>query len=323
MNQSRFQKRVGVFAVICLVLVGALLLAFSKGTRMFAATYELKMQIKNVGGLQRRSSVFLAGIPIGNLKSAELAPDGRSVLLTLSILQKYPIHTDAEFAIEQIGVLGDQFVSVYPGTNNAPLLQPGAVVQGKESLNLQEVARSAADLIKELTSTLAEIREGITNVKRGVLDPQTLSNLSATISNFRGVSERTLTVVDDVGFLVRSNTPTLTQSVSNVVRFSARMETVADHLDETILTNRASLSGAISNFQATAAALKSITTGLDQGRGFAGNLLTNQHLGSDLSLTLSNLAVLSSNLNRYGLLYKPRPPRPVTTKSIYPGKTPF
>ena len=323
MNQSRFQKRVGVFAVICLVLIGALLLAFSKGTRMFAPTYEIKMQIKNVGGLQKRSAIFLAGIPIGNLKSAELAPDGRSVLLTLSILQKYPLHANAEFAIEQIGVLGDQFVSVYPSTNAAPLLKDGDVVHGKESLNLQEVARSAADLIKELTLTLGEIREGVTNVKKGILDPHTLSNLSATIGNFRSVSERTLTVVDGVGGLVHSNTPTLTQSVSNIMRFSARMETVADHLDETILTNRANLSGAVSNFQATAAALKSITTGLDEGQGFAGNLLKNPQLGTDLSLTLSNLSVLSSNLNAHGLLWKPRPPRPVSTKSIYPGKSPF
>jgi hypothetical protein len=40
-----------------------------------------------------------------------------------------------------------------------------------------------------------------------------------------------------------------------------------------------------------------------------------------LALTFSNLSILSSNLNRYGLLYKPRPPRSIpSTNRVYTGK---
>jgi phospholipid/cholesterol/gamma-HCH transport system substrate-binding protein len=319
MSGSRFATRVGSFVFVCLALVGALLLAFSKGTSLFTPAYEIKMRLKNVGGLKERSAVFLAGIQVGHLRGAELMTDGRSVILHLRILKKYPIHGDAEFVVEQIGVLGDQFVSIYPGANAAPLLKDGDQVEGRESFNLQEVARSADDLIKQLNQTLGEVREGVTNIKKGVLDPTTLSNLSATIANFRLVSEHTLTVMENVSGLVRSNSAPLTQSVSNMVRFSDRLEQVAAHLDETILTNRAGLGAAITNFDAASASLKNIAADLEAGKGLAGSLLKDEQLAGRMSATMSNLAHLSSNLNRYGLLYKPRPER-AKPSAAYPGK---
>jgi phospholipid/cholesterol/gamma-HCH transport system substrate-binding protein len=321
MSQSTFQRRVGTFVVVCLALVGALMLSFSKGTSLFTPAYEIKMHLKNVGGFKDRSAVFLAGIQVGHLRGVELAPDGRSVFLYLRILKKYPIHQDAEFVVEQIGVLGDQFVSIYPTSNTAPLLKNGSQVEGRESFNLQEVARSADDLIKHLSQTLSEVREGVTNLKRGLLDSQTLSNLSTTIANFRKVSEHTVAVMENVSVLVRSNTAPLTQSISNFVRFSERLDAVAAHLDETILTNRAGMGRAVSNFDETTASLRSIAVDLEAGKGLAGSLLRDEHLAANMAATMSNLAVLSSNLNRYGLLYKPKPPR-IKTSATYTGKQP-
>lgn len=324
MSQSRFHVRVGLFVAVCLALMVALLVAFSKGTALFAPTYEVKMRIDNVGGLQEDSAVFLAGIQVGTLDSVELAADGRSVILTLEILEKYSIHADAEFVVEQIGVLGDQFVSIYPRENKGPLLSDGSLVEGRQSFSLQEVARSANTLILELSQTLGEVREGLTNIKRGVLEPQTLSNLSLTIGNFRQVSEHTLTMVENVKHLVQTNSQPLTQSVSNMLSFSKRLEEVALHLDETILTNRAGVGNAVTNFQDVTASLRSIAGDLEAGKGLAGTLLKDEELPRQMSRVVSNLVVLSSNLNRYGLLYKPRrAPEPISEHSIYPGKSPF
>jgi phospholipid/cholesterol/gamma-HCH transport system substrate-binding protein len=321
MNQTQFQKRVGVFVLFCLVLMGVLMLAFSKGTALFAASYEIRMRLRNVGGLKERSAVFLAGVQVGHLKSVELAQDGRSVVLRLRILKRFPIHRDAEFIVEQIGVLGDQFVSIYPRANAAPMLEDGEEVSGHESFNLQEVARSADDLLKQLSQTLGEVREGVTNVKRGVLDPVTLSNLSATVANARRASEHAIALTEGAANVVKANADPIGHSVSNLVRFSERLDEIATHLDETILTNRASLHGAVSNFEQASASLATVARGLEAGQGVAGSLLKSDELQAHLTSTFSNLSVLSSNLNRYGLLYKPKQPRakPFTP---FPGKRP-
>ena len=324
MNQSRLQSKVGLFVAVCLVLVVILLIAFSKGTPWFTSTYEIKMRIDNAGGLQQNSAVFLAGIQVGTLKSIELAPDGRSVLLHLQIRKKYRIHSDAEFRVEQIGVLGDQFVSIYPQDNKGPLLRDGAIVEGHQSFSLQQVAQSANGLITELSATLAEIREGLTNIKSGVLKPETLSNFSLTIGNFRKVSEHTLALMQNVKQIVQTNSEPFTQSVSNMLGFSSRLKEVAQHLDETIQTNRSGVGAAVTNFRDVTVSLKGVASDLNAGKGLAGSLLKDEHIKVEVSQVVSNLVVLSSNLNRYGLLYKPRKPiEPILGTNLYPGKSPF
>ncbi|MBI5383383.1 MAG: MCE family protein [Verrucomicrobia bacterium] len=331
MNQARFQSRVGFFVVVCLVLTGALLLAFSKGASLFTPTYAVKMRISNVSGLKERSAVFLSGVQVGTVVGIELAPGNTNVFLHLKIFKKYSIHRDADFVIEQIGVLGDQFVAIYPKENKAPLLQDGDEVPGQEPFNLQEAARSAGDVLTrvgrltaDISGLVNDLREAVTNAKQAIFQPAVLSNVTVSLANFREVSEHTLTAARRIESLVSTNSAPLAEAVSNLVRFAADLNKVGRDLDDTILTNRADLRAAVQNFEDASASLKQITADIDAGKGLAGALLKDPRLPAQFAQIAGNLATLSSNLNRYGLLYKPRPPKPAgTTPHIYPGKSPF
>ena len=62
---------------------------------------------------------------------------------------------------------------------------------------------------------------------------------------------------------------------------------------------------------------------LDQGKGLAGAMFKDEELRANLSATLANLNTVSSNLARYGLLYKPKAPRPArASRPPYPGYSP-
>lgn len=315
MSESRLQGKVGLFVVIGIVLIAALLLNFSKGASFFTPTYQILLKAPSVGGLKARSAVFVSGVQVGNVMTMELDKDGRTVLLQLKIQKRYPLHRDATFVIEQIGVLGDQFVAIYPGDNSGPLLKDGDEVVARPAFNLQEVARSASELIKRYDKVGESAGEAITRLNSQVLDAKTLSNFSIAIGNFRLMSERAVGVMDNVGGIVASNTVPLATSLSNLVRFSARLQTVAADLDDTILTNRAGINAAVQNLQGATASLKKISDDLQAGQGLAGGLLKDAQMKSDVSITFSNLAVVSSNLAKYGVLYKPKPPSKPATES--------
>lgn len=308
MSESRLQGKVGLFVFLGIVLIAVLLLNFSKGASFFTPTYQLRLKAASVGGLKARSAVFVSGVEVGNVMTMELDKDGKTVLLQLKIQKRYPLHRDATFVIEQIGVLGDQFVAIYPGDNSGPLLKDGEEVEARPAFNLQEVARSASELIKRYDKVGESAGEAITRLNSQVLDARTLSNFSTAIGNFRMMSERAVGVMDNVGGIVATNTVPLATSLSNLVRFSARLQTVAADLDDTILTNRAGISAAVQNLQGATASLKKITDDLQAGQGLAGGLLKDAQMKSDVSVTFSNLAVVSSNLAKYGILYKPKPP---------------
>lgn len=315
MSESRLQGKVGLFVFLGIVLIAALLLNFSKGASIFTPTYQIRLKAANVGGLKARSAVFVSGVEVGNVMTMELDKDGKTVLLQLKIQKRYPLHRDATFVIEQIGVLGDQFVAIYPGDNSGPLLKDGEEMEARPAFNLQEVARSASELIKRYDKVGESANEAITRLNSQVLDAKTLSNFSSAIGNFRLMSERAVGVMDNVGGIVATNTIPLATTLSNLVRFSARLQTVAADLDDTILTNRAGINASVQNLQVATASLKKIADDLQSGKGLAGGLLKDEQMKADVSVTFSNLAVVSSNLAKYGLLYKPKPPAKPATES--------
>jgi phospholipid/cholesterol/gamma-HCH transport system substrate-binding protein len=322
MSETRYAGRVGLWVFVGLVVIAALMLNFSRGVGMFKGKYDIKMRARTVAGLKPRSAVYLSGIQIGNVRAVELDQANTNVIVYLQILEDYPLRADAKFVIEQIGVLGDQFVIVYPGSPNAPLLKDGAEVFGSEPFNLQELARSTTDLLKRFESLGQTVGTAIERVNTQLLDAQTLSNVSRTFGNFHVLSERTLGVVDGVATLVTNNAAPFTESISNLIAFTDRMEKLAGELSETVASNRTGLTASLQNMQDATATLKSLSADVDAGRGVIGGLMKDEQLRVQISSTVSNLSILSSNLNRFGLLYKPKQPKN-TAQPVYPGKSPF
>ena len=150
MSESQNAWKVGVFVVTTLAILGALILVFSKGLSPLRSTYDIHLRTTDVGGIKSRASVQMAGVQIGNVVSINLAPDGRSVVLQLRIEGRYRVYSDAEFMIEQAGLLGDQYIAIVPRNNTGQPLGDGAEVETAPSTDLKEMLHSAAGLIKRL-----------------------------------------------------------------------------------------------------------------------------------------------------------------------------
>ena len=50
MTTKRLEGKVGLFVAVALILMGILLLQFSKGLTLFRSTYDIKLQATSVGG---------------------------------------------------------------------------------------------------------------------------------------------------------------------------------------------------------------------------------------------------------------------------------
>ena len=310
MARPNLEKKVGLFVAIGLLLLGVLLLQFSKGTTFFRSTYELHLKTSNVGGIKARASVLMSGVPVGTVSRIELAPDGKSVTIFLKIYGGFKIHRDARFVIEQSGFLGDQYVSIIPGENKGPLLNDQDEVESPEPFNMQEVARSAAGFIKRIDETARKLNDAIERVDRLVLNEQTLTNLSVTAGNFRLVSERALTTVDTLNEFIETNRADIVASVSNVFHFSEQINVSVDDFQNLLATNGTIVSAAAKNLESSTVVLKNLMDDLQAGRGLAGSLLKDEQLKNHVSMLASNLTVTSSNLNRlglWGILWKPKP----------------
>jgi phospholipid/cholesterol/gamma-HCH transport system substrate-binding protein len=267
----------------------------------------------------------MSGVQVGTVYELRLAPDGKSVSITLRIYRQYQVHKDARFVIEQSGFLGDQYVAILPTRNEGAVFGPGDEANAEAPLDLQEVARSAAGLLTHIDSAATNIDTALTEARATIFSMRALTNLASTFDNFHRVSERSLSIVDNVDALVESNRPSINVSVSNLLFFSEQINHSASAVQGLLATNSPEIDAAIKNVESSAATLKRLLDGVQEGKGLAGKLLENEQFAANVSQTVSNLSITTSNLNRLGLwgvLWQhkdsrtnaPEPtPRPLTT----------
>jgi phospholipid/cholesterol/gamma-HCH transport system substrate-binding protein len=301
MDKSRLELKVGAFVLIGLVLVAALLIQFSKGTSLFESTYALRLHAINVGGLKIRAGVLLAGVQVGSVSDIQLADDGKSVTILLSVYKKFKIYRDARFVIEQAGFLGDQYVSIIPTENKDRLLVDKDEINCQEPFNLQEVARSASGFIERIDDTAKKLDDSVTDLRRVVLNEQTLTNFSIMLNNVRAFTEQATNTINNINGLIATNGSQIGLAVSNAVFFSEQLKQLAGSAQDTLTTNGTEIGVAVKNVESSTEVLKSLMNDIQSGKGFAGTFLQNEQLATNVQIIADNLAITTSNLNRHGL----------------------
>ncbi|HUS34336.1 MAG TPA: MlaD family protein [Verrucomicrobiae bacterium] len=306
--KTRTEIKVGLFVLLGLALAALLIVKFNKGSGPMTKTYHLRMQAKDVSGVIPGSFVLMAGVRIGSVERIELDSDSGSVMLVTRLLSKYRLRTDSKFMIKQSGFIGDQYIAAFQGKSDK-FLDNDAVVQVEEPFDLGEVARSTGGLVKRVDTMVVQISNAVDRVDKTLLAGETLTNLAKIVANFHTVSESTLSTLRKVETLIDTNAAGIHASVTNAQSFSAKLDGLATELRETLATNRTQLTASIKNIENATAKLDVAMGDVNAGKGLVGALIKNEQLATDMSLIMSNLQVLSSNVNNkglWGVLRKPK-----------------
>ncbi len=315
MDNSRLEWKVGLFVFIGLVLAAALLLQFSKGTTFLRPAYEITLEAPSVSGLKPRAQVLMSGIQVGTVADMRLAPDGKSVLITLRIYQQHQIHKDARFVFEQSGFLGDQYVAILPTQNQGEVFRSGERANAEAPLDLQEVARSAAGFIEHIDSAATNINNALKDARLTALSVSNLTKVQATFDNLYLFSEGSLEMVEKVRLFLDTNRPTVTAAVSNFLSFSEQANEAVADVRALLAANSPGIAASVSNIQSSTETLKTLIENLEQGKGTVGKILESDEIAANLSQIVSNLNITTSNINRLGLWAVLRKPRPAPTNT--------
>lgn len=158
MERNIFQElKVGAFVMAFVLLIAVAAFVLGGGTEAFAPRYKLFAQYVDVKGLKPGAVVRLAGIDVGEVTKVELAPDradGKNVHVDLTIRKEYSsrITADSVAAISNVGVLGDNIITLTVGTDGQPVLQDGQELQSAEALDFVSYADRATAIVDNAAS---------------------------------------------------------------------------------------------------------------------------------------------------------------------------
>jgi phospholipid/cholesterol/gamma-HCH transport system substrate-binding protein len=132
MKHSGIELFVGVFVLLGIAAITYLTVILGSGSPVGGGTYLLEARFANAGGLHPGGSVLVAGVTVGRVEAVRIDPADFSAIATLRIRSALRLPSDSMASIKTTGLIGDKYVALSPGADEA-VLDPGTRITMTES----------------------------------------------------------------------------------------------------------------------------------------------------------------------------------------------
>jgi phospholipid/cholesterol/gamma-HCH transport system substrate-binding protein len=282
MNGSRSTEvkvGVGVILAAIILIFGVIWIGDIRFSRKWQA---YTVYFDEVGGLSAGDPVTVAGLEMGKVGSISLE-NGR-VKTEILMEQGVVLRSDLSVEIESIGLMGEKFIHILPGSTGE-VLPPGSTIQGQYKAGLPEVVADVGDL-------MTDAKEAVRALNRLVSGIEGNHNLGENLAKMSEVSDEILTILrenrDDIRSAARS------------------MKAVAADVQGMTGGRKEEIQEGIDRFSTAAARLDSITVRIDdlvrsveEGQGSLGMLIKEKDLHEDAERALKSLNDLIADVKAH------------------------
>ncbi len=217
MNITAAQKtKTGLFVMLTILLLVALIVVIGKHKRLFADTFLVTAQFKNIAGTKEGNFVRFAGINIGTVETIKIVND-TTVQLSLNIEKEIQpfIKTDAVASIGSDGLMGDKLILIAPGNPGSAPVKNGGMLQSANPINVDKVLASLAKITDNaivITDGLAgivnKVNSGKGSIGRLLSDDKLANKLESTVETAKNTASnitKTATTVNENMEAVKSS----------------------------------------------------------------------------------------------------------------------
>jgi phospholipid/cholesterol/gamma-HCH transport system substrate-binding protein len=253
--------KIGVMMLVILAILGYFILKIEDIDLGSGETREVKVAFDDVAGLDERSAVRVAGVRKGKVTDIDVQ-NGQAVV-TLEVEKDIPIYRNATAKIANLGLLGEKYVELDPGTPDQAALQGDQIVlrTGGQPASIDDVTTQVSDIakdVKAITESLRTVMAGpagqqrlediVENVRLITTQVRELvaanrSNVDATMMNMREITAQLRVEIprlaasldraaNSIGGTVGENRDDVRRIVGNIRNLSGELRTTADNLNE-------------------------------------------------------------------------------------------
>ena len=294
------EAKVGAFVVAVSLALAFIILTFGdiplfrKPSRTYMAVFD------NVAGLSVGAEVRVAGVKAGKVREIKVK-DGK-VEVFFEVLKDIPIYKDASVEIGTLGLMGDKYLSVIPGSPQAGELQEGGKVDKVHGYADTDL------LIKEMTNASEALRITVENLQ--MIMTENRESIRLAIQNIALLSENlNLMVVENrenlrasiknLNLLLTSLNRTLPQTIASIEKLTKDLDSIAVENKEDVRVIVTNLKQISSDLKTT---LPELTYNLNEMSKNLNTILVENREGvkeatSNLSQALASLKESSEKLN--------------------------
>lgn len=161
-RNEKLEMKVGLFIGAGIFLMFLIVFSISD-FYLLEKGYNVKVIFDYVNGITENAPIRLAGVHVGDVKNIKIYYDDAAgktkVDLNVWVNDDVKIEKDAVARINTLGLLGEQYLEITPGTIRE-FLQPGGILLGENPVNVGQQMQNVSELITSIKDTFQHISKG-------------------------------------------------------------------------------------------------------------------------------------------------------------------
>lgn len=256
--------------VLALVAVGGL--STLDGLWPGEPFYTVHVLAPNANGLYAGTKVKLAGVEIGAIRDIEVV--GNQARLELELRDAYKLPTDSVAELKASGLLGEYFIAVDLGREDAIVPDGGRLQFGEEPGDVDAVIKQFEGISEDVKAITKAMRELAENRENSEHIESTLANVDALSLELRLLAEQ--------------NRHDINAIVDSIGRLTKTLEDFSVETRDDVDVEMDKLHDATDKLDAALADVESITQKIDDGQGTLGALINDDTTIDALNETIEN-----------------------------------
>lgn len=194
MKKMTNEFKVGLMVVLSVLTL--VVIVFKTGDFDFAKKgYRIKAQFNFAGGITKNAPVRLAGVEVGKVEDIKLSfGDTTKVVTTLWLNENTRVRADSRAYISSLGLMGEKYIEINPGSKNAPFLEADSTIVGEDPFQMEWFAKKGEDIADNLEVAIKDIKTLASNVNDMVVENREeidsiMANIEVTTENLKQLSE--------------------------------------------------------------------------------------------------------------------------------------
>lgn len=200
MDDSRmFELKVGLFILIGLVIL--FIIVFSIGDiYLVRQGYRITVIFNFASGIGPSAPVRLAGIGVGEVEGVGIFYDEKDKRTKAKVYAwiKDPanVEEDAVVTINTLGLLGEKYLEIIPGTAGKRTLKNGDEIAGKDPLQMEQVTQDLKQIADSISIVVKRLERGEGTIGKLLTDDKLYNDFESfmdKLNNGQGTLPRLLT----------------------------------------------------------------------------------------------------------------------------------
>jgi phospholipid/cholesterol/gamma-HCH transport system substrate-binding protein len=187
-DSKTFELKVGVFILVGVAIL--FIIVFSIGDINLSKTgYRINVLFNFASGIGPSAPVRLAGVGIGQVQGIHVIHDPKDnktkAELTAWINDNIKIEEDAVVTINTLGLLGEKYLEILPGTPGAAAVKPNGTLIGKDPVPMEKITENLATLSESVKTIVDKIKCGEGTIGKLLTDDAIYDNLEAFTADIK------------------------------------------------------------------------------------------------------------------------------------------